>query len=289
MKKINLIFIFLFIVLSNQVSAQIISGNVNVFDTYFDVAPDSCLESSPSHLSPLHGEMYIDIDGNGINDFFIVTSGGGGLGGGGAGASISAVDSAAWVVAHDDSAMGYPGVMYDIVIVDTINAGITIGSNMSLKRIGSFFHVTYGAASGAVTNYWKNIGEHFVGIALTYNNDTIYGWIRVELDYNSYYVLTIKDYACEKNPYSISSHLNEQIINLYPNPAKDYLIVQNNIVTLCNFQFEIYDEIGKKISGCNAMVQNGICRLDIRNFAKGIYFLNMVTNNYVLKSKFVKE
>jgi Secretion system C-terminal sorting domain len=74
-------------------------------------------------------------------------------------------------------------------------------------------------------------------------------------------------------------------ISIYPNPAKDYLTIENNSV-LNSIGFEIINSNGKIIY--NSILKN-ISIIDISRFSSGLYYIRLTTgsSNYMLK--FIKQ
>lgn len=68
---------------------------------------------------------------------------------------------------------------------------------------------------------------------------------------------------------------NNEIFNLFPNPATEYIVVSlpENILTPCSI--EIVDMMGKKMYSKTNQTGN-VSTIDLRTFSKGIYFLTVV-------------
>lgn len=79
--------------------------------------------------------------------------------------------------------------------------------------------------------------------------------------------------------------LNKEIsINLYPNPAKDYLHFSLPM-GINSTSFEVFDITGKKVDS-NILEDTTI---DVMKYSSGIYFLHLKTDKGVLTSKFIKQ
>ncbi|HNP31965.1 MAG TPA: T9SS type A sorting domain-containing protein [Flavobacterium sp.] len=73
-------------------------------------------------------------------------------------------------------------------------------------------------------------------------------------------------------------------ISLYPNPAKDYLNVQFSNTEVIS-KIVITDMLGKKVA-----VQTGdLSNISVQNLAKGLYTMQVFTQDDVYQSKFIKE
>ena len=67
-------------------------------------------------------------------------------------------------------------------------------------------------------------------------------------------------------------NLNNRI-ELYPNPAVEYLIVEISNSTLQNTEFELHSIIGNEIQIKPEEMGNGRFRIPVKEFATGYYFL----------------
>ncbi|WP_258103929.1 T9SS type A sorting domain-containing protein [Marinoscillum sp. MHG1-6] len=70
-------------------------------------------------------------------------------------------------------------------------------------------------------------------------------------------------------------------IELYPNPAVDYLIVSIKNSTLQNTEFELHSIIGNEIKVKPEEIGAGKYRISIKDYATGYYFL-------VVKDEFLR-
>jgi uncharacterized protein YpmS len=69
-------------------------------------------------------------------------------------------------------------------------------------------------------------------------------------------------------------HLNAtNKIEIYPNPAVEYLIVEIDNSTLSNAKFEMHSIIGTEIEIKPEDMGNGKYRVQVKDFATGYYFL----------------
>lgn len=71
-------------------------------------------------------------------------------------------------------------------------------------------------------------------------------------------------------------------VSIYPNPAKDQLIIEGNFSG--QGIFELYDITGRRIFGKNV---KGNQTLDISSVSKGLYFYRLVTEQITVKEKIV--
>jgi hypothetical protein len=78
-----------------------------------------------------------------------------------------------------------------------------------------------------------------------------------------------------------------QIVNLYPNPANNYLELIYNLHS--NGKLQILDISGKLLFQSELNSNDHETRIDISNFSNGIYFLKITTKDKDETVKFVKE
>lgn len=70
-------------------------------------------------------------------------------------------------------------------------------------------------------------------------------------------------------------------IEIYPNPAVEYLVIQIQNSTLNNVQFELHSIIGNEISISPEDLGDGRFRIPVKDHASGYYFL-------VIKDEFAR-
>ena len=77
-------------------------------------------------------------------------------------------------------------------------------------------------------------------------------------------------------------------LHLFPSPARDQLnillISENSKVK----NMSMYDQIGRRVLVKNNFFTNQISPLDISNLQKGIYFINIITDQKIYSEKFIK-
>lgn len=80
-------------------------------------------------------------------------------------------------------------------------------------------------------------------------------------------------------------------LELYPNPAVDYLIVQINNSTLVNAEFELHSIIGNEIAILTEDLGNGRYRIPVKDLASGYYFVVIKDeiSRYKKARKFLKN
>ncbi len=279
---------------SNCFGQNIIAGIVSSNDIYYDIIPDTSFKAQCVHLSGYPGGVYyIDIDNNGSFDFKISASGGGGLGGASAGCAIYPLDLNATIASHNDTSIGCCPTQYIVQLADTIVVGDTISNLLNFFPGKSYLWCeANGWASAPMIFDWNNIGEHYIGVKLTFPNDTLFGWIRVEATSTStgtggLFTITIKDFACNKSKnYSIKDINNSNSWRVYPNPATEKLLLEfpqtlkesTLIITTVSGQ----ELIQQQINDCKSQI-------DIRNLTSGIYLVKLISDKTVDVIKIIKQ
>lgn len=78
--------------------------------------------------------------------------------------------------------------------------------------------------------------------------------------------------SAENNFYSQPLDVSNKI-EIYPNPAVEYVIVEISNSTLTNTEFEMHSIIGNEIKITPEEIGNGRFRVPVKDFATGYYFL----------------
>jgi hypothetical protein len=83
------------------------------------------------------------------------------------------------------------------------------------------------------------------------------------------------------NPFNNSNN-----IKIYPNPANDFLIIENNQFS-GSFQINILDILGTKV--CDYTVNSGSNMIDLSNLKSGVYFISYNIYNTIHQDKIIIE
>lgn len=87
---------------------------------------------------------------------------------------------------------------------------------------------------------------------------------------------------------SIDDSFLSSNINIYPNPVKTTLFIENPIgISLDNGA--IYDISGRLISNINSNLNNNLTSINVSSFSAGIYFLKLKSENASTTFKFIVE
>ncbi|MEQ9052822.1 MAG: T9SS type A sorting domain-containing protein [Marinoscillum sp.] len=78
--------------------------------------------------------------------------------------------------------------------------------------------------------------------------------------------------SAETNFYNQPLDISNKI-EIYPNPAVEYVIVEISNSTLTNTEFEMHSIIGNEIKITPEEIGNGRFRVPVKDFATGYYFL----------------
>lgn len=78
---------------------------------------------------------------------------------------------------------------------------------------------------------------------------------------------------------------SNELFSVFPNPYKDYLIVEKKSNLNSNFKIEILDLMGNSIFQKELTSDNISNRIDMNNFNQGIYLIQIHTNNTIFSKK----
>ena len=284
---INLV---LFTIFSYPSYGQYINAGIALStDIYTDLTPDdTLLAQAGNHTSYIGGSVQIDIDQNGTNDFEFIAYAFGALGGGSTYCGIHPLSTNNKILARPDTSIGYSGTQYikNVPLSLNYDDSILISANFN-NGFNYLWSSTYGYESAPNINDWNNIGDSYIGVSLDVGNDTLIGWIRVNVSYINYiYKLTIKDFACNNNPNSIINIENTSQINIFPNPVKNNLKIDlpDNIRINHLSLFSINEQIlFQKTQLFN------FTSIDLSEIKSGIYILKIETENNTIVKKIIKE
>lgn len=98
-----------------------------------------------------------------------------------------------------------------------------------------------------------------------------------------------EDERATQSPFA--SVVQENKIDIYPNPAVEYLVVQVSNSTLENIEFELHSIIGNQMSIAVQDLGMGKYRIPVDNFATGYYFVVVKDEEMRFKRayKFLKD
>jgi type IX secretion system substrate protein len=76
---------------------------------------------------------------------------------------------------------------------------------------------------------------------------------------------------------------------VFPNPARDELIVNSHLLTGKNAEVAIYDLFGREVYKSEIKNPQSEIKINISHFSQGIYFVEVQSGEHVLRDKFLKE
>jgi hypothetical protein len=81
------------------------------------------------------------------------------------------------------------------------------------------------------------------------------------------------------------------MLSLFPNPVKDELSLQIKNDSFTNYQIEIYNNLGQKVSeNLNSFYQeNDVINFNTKQFNSGIYLIKIFNQSTSHSLKFVKQ
>jgi len=93
------------------------------------------------------------------------------------------------------------------------------------------------------------------------------------------------------SPFYTETHQADRMVQLYPNPATDYLTVKLQTPNAATVQLAMHSVIGNELQLEREQVDNYEVRLRVRDLPSGYYFLSIKEENSGLKAsyKFLKR
>lgn len=95
----------------------------------------------------------------------------------------------------------------------------------------------------------------------------------------------------QDNTFYPESQIVEKQVQLYPNPATDYLVVKLSVPRAGSVELAMHSVIGNALNIDRAIVNDYEVRLSVRDLPSGYYFLSIRDEESDLKStyKFLKR
>lgn len=120
----------------------------------------------------------------------------------------------------------------------------------------------------------------------SWNNTSDYWIVKTDASGNIQWQNTIGGSGSDE--LSQQSIVNSQLL-LYPNPAKDELIVNCYLLSGKNEEVKIYDLFGRYILKSQIVNQTSQIKINISGFSQGVYFVEVQSGEKILRGKFLKE
>lgn len=294
MKKLILPFLVAALVhISVSQGQSITAGVVGPGNYYYDFEPDASLNALPVHLGGMtYPPDSIDINIGSDSQFILHFSswGDGGLGGGGGDTRVISSAGEIGFRAWYDSTEVFPGNTYTYFYVpNTLNYGDLIGPGQEYQFQSPcyFWASSYGNTGLPITSEWVNIGDRYLGFTLVNPQDTIYGWVRVNVTMsNSIYTTTVREYALNKYPMGIDGNNSNVGFSAGPNPAGDkiFIVIPQPMI---DGILVVADINGQEL--IRQKITSGKTTIDISSLRSGMYFITVKSVKEILTRKIIKE
>ncbi len=98
---------------------------------------------------------------------------------------------------------------------------------------------------------------------------------------------TVTTYTPGGNTGMNKSELNDSKINVFPNPAKDFIAIQLNQLTKNNIDVELYDLTGRLLQKTVLYQGSTIVNFDTRTLYEGTYLIKIIENGNVVSKKII--
>lgn len=274
-------------------SAQgIIAGVSDTTDIYTDPLPyDSCLSTNGvGNMYSRTDNYFLDIDKNGTNDYQFTSSFFWSMFTGGTTyTSITPLNSQNYIITKFDTVTYYTSPTPSTAIYK-VPVPLDSGDLINFDSTYHFTNTT-NCLSDISPGYppsnsgWNQLGEHYIGIMMFVPNDTLFGWIKVSIEFDK---IIINEYACNRNPNFNYNYVEPDYpCDIFPNPAENYLVVANHKKNdpIKNITFWMTDgTFIKKVSG---LIDNINITIDITELPSSIYILQIETTQKIFTKKIV--
>lgn len=142
--------------------------------------------------------------------------------------------------------------------------------------------------------FWKEgVRDGFLGTRFMIDGQRHYGWVRLAVSKDAATII-VKDYAYNSVPEMplvagqtfkeelVFMSATDQSINLYPNPASEYVMLSFPGQEQVNSKCSIYDMSGELLLRVDKLEGN---KMDIRQLSNGSYILHLQNENGVFVTK----
>ena len=112
-----------------------------------------------------------------------------------------------------------------------------------------------------------------------------YVYVSVSLDSLKYAIQDTSNSGIK----NITSKLSD--VNLYPNPASSYALLSYNLKTKSSVKIEVKNVLGKTIEVISnektLLAGTYSNEINTSKYSKGVYFVNIISNNNILSEKLI--
>lgn len=278
----NIFLLIISIVCIFNLSAQdlnyIIAGKVSSQDSCY---LNNQLLNLPSAYPPRYDSIDMDINNDNLNDIRIISFASFGSGSKQCYGIIKPLDNNTYYCFKNFSfSYMYHYLVKKNLIGDTINASSNWIDSTGYIEGWMFFPPGPGRNWGE----WDN-QDGYVGLKKVLENDTIYGWLHMQVQNDGRYIHIDSCAFQKKNTQSIKNY-NKELTLIYPNPANDKIIIEN----LQNSKETILSILN--ISGqelIRQQIKDSKTQVDISNLIGGVYFVKIITDKAFKVRKIIKE
>lgn len=266
---------------SQIITAGQSSGNDIV---YGDFIPDIDLDC-PFGYGDLYEAATLDINQDGVNDFYISTEMASGVSHSIKTSTIVPLGDNQISFARSETQTGYYGDTVTIFVAKAYSNGDTIIGDSTFRDGRCALNYCYsvlGHASFSISD-WVGSGEKYVGFSLIGSSDTTYGWIRAYTPTESH--LVMYDYAFINKDLSINSSAQAPF-TIYPNPAENEINLKLDYLD-GNKVVKIFDISGRLVYF--EQIADEIISINTEGFRSGIYVVSVSNEKSSCISKFVKQ
>ncbi|MCK9422695.1 MAG: T9SS type A sorting domain-containing protein [Bacteroidales bacterium] len=275
---------------TDSYSQYIIAGHHNADNYFHDVIPDTTMVGPYNHQPPFYpaAEFHIDINGDGINEFFLHAYGVWALGFGQKETSLHmhnyncqiayGYSDTCWA---PDTTLQYftTRIAKSFQLGDTINDHFFWSDTIRLNLAGIRWWAIgpYECEYNGFINY--PLGN-YIGVRIINSIDTLYGWIKVtDIGLLQF---TIQEFACSEKYVSIDEKVD--IPRIYPNPTLNFLTIETK---LPNYDLVVYNQYGQERIKQIHLSQRS--QIDFSELTHGVYILKITNGNTVIVKKIIKE
>ena len=162
------------------------------------------------------------------------------------------------------------------VIDSTLNlpSAVAIFSNLSQNAFSYLWNFGDGATSTDANPYhiYSTVGNYTITL-IAYSSDC-------END-----TLVMENYIFVGFPVDVEEVSLDESINVYPNPAKDKIYIENINLEKMNYSIKLIDVTGRELSIDKSEINNKLSVLDLKKLSAGTYTLLFFENNNVILNK----
>ena len=87
-----------------------------------------------------------------------------------------------------------------------------------------------------------------------------------------------------------ASHPRRPIVNVYPNPFNEFIMIDMNLYEVENVSINVYSLTGKLVLSDQVNGKRSFTKLiDLRQYSSGFFVVQVVTKNNIITKKVVKR